>query len=276
MAAKDPQENYGNGWISIYRSIFKNWVWKDKPFSKGQAWIDILLECNHKTDKVNIKDQLFVCKRGESLNSQITWAERWGWNRSRVRRFLKLLKSDSMIELIPTNKTTKLIVSNYSSYQDKRTTDEQRMNNKRTSDEHQMNTNNKINKINKKKGKVKIIGNRELVIAEYFLDMLPIDSEQKFIESWVEWVDYRKEIKKKLTKSSVTKQIKLLLNQPDPSKCIDQSILNQWTGLFEDKSNGTNKNKSAGSVTSRLDYKFDPKKAAKRLKQLESTYPSRN
>ena len=35
---------------------------------------------------------------------------------------------------------------------------------------------------------------------------------------------------------SVKKQIKLLLSQPNPANCINQSIQNQWQGLFEDKS----------------------------------------
>jgi uncharacterized protein YdaU (DUF1376 family) len=72
-----------------------------------------------------------------------------------------------------------------------------------------------------------------IIKKEYFLDMLPIDSTQQFIESWNEWCDFRREIKKKLTKLSAKKQLTFLFNQPDPIKCINQSIQNGWTGLFE-------------------------------------------
>lgn len=73
----------------------------------------------------------------------------------------------------------------------------------------------------------------KLVQKEYFTDMLPIDSTQQFIEAWNEWCDFRREIKKKLTKLSAKKQLTFLFNQPDPIKCINQSIQNGWTGLFE-------------------------------------------
>ena len=34
----------------VNRSILNHWVWDDKPFSKGQAWIDLIALANH-TDK---------------------------------------------------------------------------------------------------------------------------------------------------------------------------------------------------------------------------------
>ena len=85
--------------------------------------------------------------------------------------------------------------------------------------------------INKKEDKN--VNEIKIVQKEYFVDMLPIDSTQQFIEAWNEWCDFRREIKKKLTKLSAKKQISFLLNQPDPIKPINQSIQNGWTGLFE-------------------------------------------
>ena len=79
------------------------------------------------------------------------------------------------------------------------------------------------------------------VQKEYFTDLLPIDSTQQFIEAWNEWCDFRREIKKKLTKLSAKKQITFLLNQPNPIKCINQSIQNGWTGLFEVSANSKSK-----------------------------------
>jgi hypothetical protein len=155
------------GWISLHRQIQEHWLWKDKPFSKAQAWIDILLECNHKEQKVLIKNTLFVCGRGESLNSEITWAKRWGWGRSQVRCFFKLLVSDLMIELKPNNKTTKLTVLNYSTYQDKPTTDEQQLNIKRTSNEQQTNTNNNDNNENNVNNEREQESARSILIASF-------------------------------------------------------------------------------------------------------------
>lgn len=55
------------------------------------------------------------------------------------------------------------------------------------------------------------------------------------LEKWKEWVDYRTEIKHKLTKSTAEKQILFLLKQSNPAKCIDDSITNGWQGLFPQK-----------------------------------------
>jgi len=61
------------------------------------------------------------------------------------------------------------------------------------------------------------------------------------VESWDEFLQHRKDIKKPLTQLAVTKALKLLRdNQPDQKKIIDNTITNRWTGLFELK----NKSKS--------------------------------
>lgn len=138
------------GWVSIHREIQDHWLWNDnRVFSKLEAWLDILLSVNYSDKKVVIKNDVFIVKRGQSINSQITWSERWNWNRSKVRRFLDLLENDNMIEIKTNNITTILTVCNYSDYQDLRTSDEHQTNIKRTSDEHQTNTNNNNNNINK-------------------------------------------------------------------------------------------------------------------------------
>ncbi len=137
------------GWITLHRKLREHWLWKEsKPFSKLDAWIDILLDCNHEDKKVNIGNELFVCKRGQSFKSQLTWAKRWGWSRGAVQRFFKLLESDSMVELETNNKTSILTVSNYNTYQDVRASNEHQMSIKRAPDEHQMSTNNNDNNVN--------------------------------------------------------------------------------------------------------------------------------
>lgn len=90
------------------------------------------------------------------------------------------------------------------------------------------------------------------VTKEYFLDLLPITLSQADIDSWCEWADYRTEIKKKLTKRSARKQIEFLLTQPKFKEVIDQSIKNQWQGLFEVKDGSTKKHKGNTGFQSKL------------------------
>ncbi|MCH7963739.1 MAG: hypothetical protein IH852_07355 [Bacteroidetes bacterium] len=105
------------GWISIHRELTEHWLWEDKPFSNGQAFIDMLLECNHKSKEVRIGNEIVYCNRGESIKSLDTWAKRWGWNKSRVRRFLKLLEKANTIETKKARNTTYLSICNYDNYQ---------------------------------------------------------------------------------------------------------------------------------------------------------------
>lgn len=52
-------------------------------------------------------------------------------------------------------------------------------------------------------------------------------------KSWEEWIQYRKELKKKMTDITIKKQLKLLSEHiKDHTKIIENSIANGWTGLF--------------------------------------------
>ena len=53
-----------NGWIPIHRQLQEHWLWEDKPFSKGQAWIDLLMLANYKDTKVPYKGEIISCKTG--------------------------------------------------------------------------------------------------------------------------------------------------------------------------------------------------------------------
>jgi hypothetical protein len=65
---------------------------------------------------------------------------------------------------------------------------------------------------------------------------LPFGSEA-FIASWKSWVAYRKEMKKKLTDSSVQAQFKEFVawGEAKSTASIEQSIKQGWQGLFEPK-----------------------------------------
>lgn len=69
--------------------------------------------------------------------------------------------------------------------------------------------------------------------------------------AWTAWIIYRKELGKKLTKSTVTRQIKFLdSHRADHPAIIEQSIRAGWTGLFalKDKTHGTEKPRNLSAV----------------------------
>ncbi|SQB33975.1 DnaD domain-containing protein [Clostridium cochlearium] len=107
----------GKGWISLHRSIQEHWLWQEKPFSKGQAWLDLLLSANHQDKKILLGNELISVKRGSFITSQKKLMERWGWGSEKTRAFLKLLDSDGMIKFQPDKKKTTIIILNYDRYQ---------------------------------------------------------------------------------------------------------------------------------------------------------------
>jgi hypothetical protein len=60
---------------------------------------------------------------------------------------------------------------------------------------------------------------------------------EEFKAAWVEWVSHRKQLKKPLTATSVKRQLSKLSEMgPDrATKAILFSILNGWTGIYEEK-----------------------------------------
>lgn len=117
-------EGTNKGWISIYRKVEDGWLWEDKPFARGQAWIDLLLQANHKGKKTFSKGELIEIKRGSFLTSDQELGDRWGWSRKKVRGFLEVLEREQMVTLERSPKGTSLTIENYSLYQNRGTTED--------------------------------------------------------------------------------------------------------------------------------------------------------
>lgn len=155
------------------------------------------MECNHEDRRVLIGYQLIECKRGQTINSLLTWSKRWEVDKSTVRRFLYLLQNDNMIEIENVQKTTRLTVCKYEDYNDvrhdKETIKKRKRNDKETqdnSDATQTNneTNNELNKGESPQKK----NFRELTEKEFYDDVArfkskyPKDLLRDFYDYWSE------------------------------------------------------------------------------------------
>ena len=102
---------------TIDRGILDHPLWKEKPFAKGQAWIDLLLLAVWKETKELYRGELLQRKPGE-VSCSIEWlADRWGWNRKTVMKFLDVLEADNMVTQNRTPKGTTLTIENWAKYQ---------------------------------------------------------------------------------------------------------------------------------------------------------------
>ena len=104
------------GWIKINRKIYEHWIWKDA--NKLKWWIDMLLIVNYKDNIINIGNELFECKRGQSIMSLQQWATRWNVDKNKVRNFFILLEKDGIILHENLSKTTRITICKYETYQE--------------------------------------------------------------------------------------------------------------------------------------------------------------
>lgn len=111
------------GWVCLHRSLSAHWLWSGEPFSKGQAWVDLILHANHKPKKVRIKNQVIEVERGQQARSELTLSDAWKWSRGKVRRFLKQLEKEEMIVQQASKLTSIITICNYTEFQGDSTTD---------------------------------------------------------------------------------------------------------------------------------------------------------
>src|SRR5690554_6701060 len=102
-----------NGWIKLYRKIFENPIYFSEPFTRMQAWIDLLLLANHSGQYFYIRGNRIDVKRGEVAHSMQSLAQRWKWSRGKVLRYISQLENSQMIVQQKSPVITKLSICNY-------------------------------------------------------------------------------------------------------------------------------------------------------------------
>lgn len=119
---KDQPSVSDNGYVSIHRKIENSWLWHEKPFSKGQAWIDLIMLANYTPHKKPKGGKVISYRRGDVNKSMLFLADRWGWDRKTVKRFLEVLESDGMVTIERSTQGTTITLVNYDFYQGRGTT----------------------------------------------------------------------------------------------------------------------------------------------------------
>lgn len=110
------------GWIAVWRKLRNHQFWQEpRRFSKAEAWLDLLMEAAYQDHDRIWGWQTIHVKRGQVLETQGSLAERWGWNRKTVRKFLRVLDADNAVD-IRTSKDTEtgytiITIINYELYQ---------------------------------------------------------------------------------------------------------------------------------------------------------------
>ncbi|MBN2395371.1 MAG: hypothetical protein JXC36_02785 [Candidatus Atribacteria bacterium] len=105
------------GYFFVNRDLQFNWLWQIKPFSPGQAWIDLILIANFAPGKIYVRGIEVIIERGQVGWSEVKLADRWGWSRSKLRTFLNRLEKEQQIVQQKNNVTNCITIVNYDKYQ---------------------------------------------------------------------------------------------------------------------------------------------------------------
>ena len=110
------------GYIKINRDIADSDYWTKEKFTRGQAWIDLLLLTNTKDGFIIVSGEKINIKQGECRWSVRSLASRWKWSRGRVQRCVDEWSENEPLNGPPISQTkyngiTLISVLNYGKYQ---------------------------------------------------------------------------------------------------------------------------------------------------------------
>jgi hypothetical protein len=212
-----------NGFIVLYRSLLE-WEWYSDA-NTTRLFIHCLLRANHKDNKW----QGIMIDRGSFVTSYEKLSQETGLSVRSVRTSLNKLKMTGEVTIKSSTKNTVIVINNYDTYQisDKQTN--KRVTNKRQTSDKQVTTNNNDNNINNENKKPIGVGYSNLIQA--YTDNPDLRA------SLNEFVQHRNATAKtKLTELALTKNLKeldrLFSDDKDKIKSIDQTIANNWKGVF--------------------------------------------
>lgn len=128
--------------FTVDRKLLDDELWLNEPFTRGQAWVDLIGRAAFKDNDLTMRGELIISERGLS--------KRWKWSASKVRRFLQKLESDGMIKRSSNRSTNRstwgsvLRIEKYEDYQNPRSSERST---NRSSNRHLYNNINNINNI---------------------------------------------------------------------------------------------------------------------------------
>lgn len=220
------------GYLKLYRKIQENDLWLCEKFSKGQAWVDLLMLANVKPSSFFKRGVEITVGRGQVGISEKGLADRWKWSRQKVRGFLAHLEHRGQIEHQKSNVTTLITIVNYDDYNEMDT----KPSTKKTPERHQKDTSKEVKEVKKESLK-------HIVLPEW------IDQG-----SWDAFIDMRIKIKARPTERAaemlISKLSKLRSQGGNANEIIDQSTMNSWKGFFAVKEN--KQSKQTGSPSKKM------------------------
>jgi len=221
------------GFVRVYRKIVDGIVFSDPP--AFHLFMYLLLMANHKSGYAYGQK----VKEGQVLTGRKKLADAVAYSESGIEKIIKRLIKYGLLEQQAFNKYRVLTIVNYQKF----TYAEQQSDNRVTTEGQQSNTNKHYK--NDKNDKINT-------------DFVPNENREVF-KDWIEYKTARKE--KYKTQKSIEACYKNLIklsqeSSCDPREIVNQSMANNYAGLFELK-----KGVNYGKATNRTQQSIDAGKA---------------
>lgn len=185
-----------NGWASVHRDLLDHWIASDPEFMA--AWVRMILLANHAENKTMFNGSLITIERGQFIFGLNEFSQQSKMSLTKLRRFMKLLESNSLISRQKTNKYSIISIVSYDSRQgsdrqnDKQTTIKPQANDNQTTSQQQhlnnVNKNNNDNKGNKKHiAKTHVFSDEDLAFAKFMFETIANDLpdfKKPNLETW--------------------------------------------------------------------------------------------
>lgn len=117
------KQGKASNFLQLSRDLQNTPYYKDKPFNRGAALLDLLMLTQHTEFQEYKRGELVTYKRGHCYHPIEEFAKRWGWDRRKVRRFLKDMEKNGEITVYTSNRGTHIVMHKYDEWQGYGTSD---------------------------------------------------------------------------------------------------------------------------------------------------------
>jgi len=106
----------GNNY-SLKRGWQEHPLFGKEPYSRRDAWCWLIENARFRDGRANVSGKVIPLRRGQLSFSVRFLAQKWRWDKGRVERFLKRLKTEAMIETHNETGQNIITICNYDKYQ---------------------------------------------------------------------------------------------------------------------------------------------------------------
>lgn len=103
--------------FALNRKLLHSERWLAEPFTKGQAWVDMVGLAAHADKTIILRGKEIHLKRGQLAYSTVTLAKRWRWSKNKIRRTLADMVAKQDVDTVATPFITVITLKKYDEWQ---------------------------------------------------------------------------------------------------------------------------------------------------------------